>query len=181
MAYNKTTWENAPSTNTPINANNLNKIEEGIYQNSLKADQEGDLSTLDTTTKSTLVGAINELVPTKDLIPVVLYNDSTGSTTTVSLSDSINNYSYIEIFYHIGTGTTGGYVKVIPNEDKKIELFGTENDGGNCYRRMANITFDSAGTTGTLSDKYQEYFNGTKRYYTAMATAITIIKILGIK
>ena len=61
MAYNKTTWENAPSTNTPINANNLNKIEEGIYQNSLKADQEGDLTTLTTTEKSTLVGAINEL------------------------------------------------------------------------------------------------------------------------
>lgn len=38
MAYNKTTWENAPSTNTPINANNLNKIEEGIYQNSISIE-----------------------------------------------------------------------------------------------------------------------------------------------
>lgn len=31
MAYNKTNWENSPSTNTPINAANLNKIEQGIY------------------------------------------------------------------------------------------------------------------------------------------------------
>lgn len=61
MAYNKTTWENAPSTNSPINASNLNKIEEGIYQNSLKADQVGDLSTLKTTIKTNLVNAINEL------------------------------------------------------------------------------------------------------------------------
>jgi hypothetical protein len=61
MAYNKTNWENSPSTSTPINASNLNKIEEGIYNNSLKADQEGDLTTLTTTEKSTLVGAINEL------------------------------------------------------------------------------------------------------------------------
>lgn len=38
MAYNKTIWENAPSTNTPINANNLNKIEEGIYQNSISIE-----------------------------------------------------------------------------------------------------------------------------------------------
>lgn len=30
MAYTKTVWENLPSTNTPINANNLNKIEDGI-------------------------------------------------------------------------------------------------------------------------------------------------------
>lgn len=27
MAYSKTTWENLPSTNTPVNATNLNKIE----------------------------------------------------------------------------------------------------------------------------------------------------------
>lgn len=27
MAYTKTVWENSPSTNTPINATNLNKIE----------------------------------------------------------------------------------------------------------------------------------------------------------
>lgn len=61
MAYNKTTWENAPSTNTPINANNLNKIEEGIYQNSLKTDQVGTLNNLKTTEKSILVNAINEI------------------------------------------------------------------------------------------------------------------------
>ena len=30
MAYQKTDWEDFPSTNTPINANNLNKMEEGI-------------------------------------------------------------------------------------------------------------------------------------------------------
>lgn len=27
MAYNKTTWENLPSTNTPLNESNLNKVE----------------------------------------------------------------------------------------------------------------------------------------------------------
>lgn len=31
MAYTKTVWENLPSTNTPINATNLNKMEQGIY------------------------------------------------------------------------------------------------------------------------------------------------------
>ena len=33
MAYTKTTWENLPSTNTPVNATNLNKIENGIKEN----------------------------------------------------------------------------------------------------------------------------------------------------
>lgn len=31
MAYTKTNWEDSPSTNTPINAANLNKMERGIF------------------------------------------------------------------------------------------------------------------------------------------------------
>lgn len=30
MSYNKTVWEDLPSTNTPLNATNLNNIENGI-------------------------------------------------------------------------------------------------------------------------------------------------------
>lgn len=33
MAYTKTVWEDLPSTNTPINATNLNNIENGIKTN----------------------------------------------------------------------------------------------------------------------------------------------------
>ena len=36
MSYNKTTWENLPSTNTPITANNLNNIENGVEKLSNK-------------------------------------------------------------------------------------------------------------------------------------------------
>lgn len=32
MSYTKTTWENLPSTNTPINATNLNKIENELVR-----------------------------------------------------------------------------------------------------------------------------------------------------
>lgn len=57
MAYIKTEWENSPSTKTPINANNLNKIENGIYTNSVNI---GELTDLNTETKESLVEAINE-------------------------------------------------------------------------------------------------------------------------
>lgn len=62
MAYTKTIWENSPSTNSPINANNLNKIEQGIYDNSLKTDEIGDLTNLDTFNKTNIVSAINNVV-----------------------------------------------------------------------------------------------------------------------
>lgn len=57
MAYIKTEWENSPSTKTPINANNLKKIENGIYTNSVNI---GELTDLNTETKENLVEAINE-------------------------------------------------------------------------------------------------------------------------
>lgn len=33
MAYSKTTWQNEPNQTSPLNATNLNKIEQGIYAN----------------------------------------------------------------------------------------------------------------------------------------------------
>ena len=30
MAYERVNWENLPSTNTPVNADNLNKMDEGL-------------------------------------------------------------------------------------------------------------------------------------------------------
>ena len=38
MAYTRVNWEDLPSTDTPINATNLNKMDEGIYDNSLAID-----------------------------------------------------------------------------------------------------------------------------------------------
>lgn len=61
MAYNKTNWENSPSTNTPINDTNLNKIEQGIYDCSVITDTVGDVNNLKTDNKSSVVNAINEL------------------------------------------------------------------------------------------------------------------------
>lgn len=35
MAYEKQNWKNLPSKETPVNAERLNHIEEGIYENSI--------------------------------------------------------------------------------------------------------------------------------------------------
>ena len=37
MAYTRVNWEDLPSTDTPINATNLNKMDEGIYNNSFES------------------------------------------------------------------------------------------------------------------------------------------------
>lgn len=53
MSYTKTTWANGDV----INAQKLNNLENGVYNNDTNI---GDLSDLDTTAKNTLVAAINE-------------------------------------------------------------------------------------------------------------------------
>lgn len=89
MAYIKTEWENLPSTKTPINANNLNKIENGIYMNSVNI---GELTDLTTTNKNSVVGAINEL--NSQTIYTVLYTGDTA-TNTLTLSQSIFDFSIV--------------------------------------------------------------------------------------
>ena len=62
MAYNKTTWANGDV----ITAQKLNNAENGIAANDEEItglkDDLGDLSDLDTTVKTDLVSAVNELV-----------------------------------------------------------------------------------------------------------------------
>ena len=61
MAYTKTNWEDAPSTATPLCAESLNKIENGIYENSIDiALAGGNINTL-----SERITAINAALSTK--------------------------------------------------------------------------------------------------------------------
>lgn len=58
----KINFENKPSTNTPINATNLNLLQDNIEDEfDIKDAEIGDLNSLNTTDKSNLVIAINEI------------------------------------------------------------------------------------------------------------------------
>ena len=65
MSYIKTNWQNKPNQSTPINAANLNHIEDGI----------------------------------SNTYPVILYDNDEGSSSTITLSDNVSNYNFIEIYY----------------------------------------------------------------------------------
>lgn len=83
MAYTKINWENSPSTNTPINATNLNKMDTQIKQN---AD---DISGLDTrvTTAEENISSFNLSIyetPTN----VTATNGSVANTLQVARNDT---------------------------------------------------------------------------------------------
>ena len=112
--YIKTTWENEPSESTPINASNLNKIEQGIYDNSLGVEKIGDTTNLNTTEKSTLVGAINEV---NGNLPKItsLWSGSKSTTGSITLNKAYTNYDFLLVGIQAQSYSKGS--ELIPTSD----------------------------------------------------------------
>lgn len=98
MSYSKTNWTN---NSTPaINADNLNKIEQGIYDNDAAISSAntniGTLTNLTTTEKSNLVGAINEVDSNTDINTTNIGDlsdlETTAQTDIVSaINENVDN------------------------------------------------------------------------------------------
>ena len=109
MAYTKTAWKNGDI----ITADLLNKMEEGIASGGNASDKLGDLASLTTTAKNTLVAAINEL---KSFFPPgvsfnrsgIVFTDPNDPTKQVfwSVSSDPNNPQYTEPRMHISSSTS---------------------------------------------------------------------------
>lgn len=102
MAYIPKEWKDLPDETTPIQASDLNHIEQGIGDLSTKVDtlntNVGDLSTLNTTEKSNLVGSINEV-----------YQNNVYSSDEKIIGKWIDGkpiYKITKIFYLTATGST---------------------------------------------------------------------------
>ena len=67
MAYERVNWENLPSTNTPVNADNLNKMDEGIMHNKKKLEDIQNVQTGTITDNVTYVRVGN--------VALVYFND----------------------------------------------------------------------------------------------------------
>ncbi len=123
----KINFENKPSTNTPINANNLNLLQDNIEDEfDIKDAEIGDLNSLNTTDKSSLVGAINEINSKFDVsnITPILSACINNENTNIGLKEIDNLLILSGVLYF--TSKPGTWSKFIefPNE-----LFG---DGYGC-------------------------------------------------
>lgn len=77
MAYTKTVWEDLPSTNTPITAENLNNMEDGIETNDKKLSGEEVIGNI-----------VVDSIRTKNLFDsnTIVQGDVAGSTSTARVS-----------------------------------------------------------------------------------------------
>jgi len=147
MAYTKTEWVNGTSPN--INANNLNKIEQGIYDNDTHI---GNLDNLSTTAKSNLVAAVNEVASSSGGgAPIGVGMDYFGTTAPEDWmfadGSAISRTEYAELFAIIGTtyGVGDGSTTFnLPDKRERVSVMYKENS----TMGTTGATFGTMGAKG---------------------------------
>lgn len=94
----------------------------------------------------------------KLLQPKVLYNNSTGSDSTITLNDSSANYEYLEIYFR--TNDSNVYqssIRVFSPNGKYVPLifYLVAGNGTSIYAKMKNV-FINGNTISNYGSRYCE-------------------------
>lgn len=106
----------------------------------------------------------------------VLYNSASGTAGTVTLSDSAENYTYLEIFYRSSGNKACGSVKVFSPNGKLVHLGTIHYIADYDYAKFALVSV--SGSMITFSQNYQITIKNNGSEYSA-ENAIFITRVVG--
>ena len=106
----------------------------------------------------------------------VLYSSASGTAGTVTLSDSVENYTYIEIFYRSSGDNACGSVKVFSPNGKLVHLGTIHYIADYDYAKFALVSV--SGSMITFSQNYQITLKSNGSVYSA-ENAIYITRVVG--
>lgn len=106
----------------------------------------------------------------------VLYNSANGTAETVTLSDSAENYTYLEIFYRSSGDNACGSVKVFNPNGKLVHLGTIHYIADFDYAKFALVNV--SGSMITFSQNYQITLKNNGSTYSA-ENAIFITRVVG--
>lgn len=106
----------------------------------------------------------------------VLYNSANGTAGTVTLSDSTENYTYLEIFYRSSGDNACGSVKVFSPNGKLVHLGTIHYIADYDYAKFALVNV--SGSMITFSQNYQITLKSNGSVYSA-ENAIYITRVVG--
>jgi hypothetical protein len=106
----------------------------------------------------------------------VLYNSASGTAGTVTLSDSAENYTYLEIFYRSSGDNACGSVKVFSPNGKLVHLGTIHYIADYDYAKFALVNV--SGSMITFSKNYQITLKSNGSVYSA-ENAIFITRVVG--
>lgn len=131
----------------------------------------GDLTQLKTASKDNLVNSINSLTS------YTLFENSQGTNNSITLSDSKDNYTYLEFFYNGNNGSASS-VKMDAQNENKVNLFTANYYNSTLY--IQNETIQIEGNTIARGTKVETALKNN----TAVSiynTSIFITKVIGYK
>lgn len=106
----------------------------------------------------------------------VLYNNANGTAGTVTLSDSAENYTYLEIFYRSSGDNACGSVKVFSPNGKLVHLGTIHYIADYDYAKFALVNV--SGSMITFNQNYQITLKNNGSVYSA-ENAIYITRVVG--
>lgn len=106
----------------------------------------------------------------------VLYNSANGTAGTVTLSDSAENYTYLEIFYRSSGDNACGSVKVFSPNGKLVHLGTIHYIADYDYAKFALVNV--SGSMITFNQNYQITLKNNGSTYSA-ENAIYITRVVG--
>lgn len=106
----------------------------------------------------------------------VLFNGSTNAQ--VSLSDSVENYKYLEIFFTDNIGKGEGYAKVYSPNGKTAHLDLVETIGGAFYIRHTNYEISEYSIAPTVYA--YAYYSGSSWTYSSKMNYLYITRVVGL-
>lgn len=106
----------------------------------------------------------------------VLYNSASGTAGTVTLSDSAENYTYLEIFYRSSGDNACGSIKVFSPNGKLVHLGTIHYIADYDYAKFALVSV--SGSMITFSQNYQITLKNNGSEYSA-ENAIFITRVVG--
>lgn len=135
-----------PATNKVVAAD-MNEIKSVVNTN---ANLQGDLANLNTTDKSSLVGAVNEVENSTH--PILLYDDAsgTGADNDVNLSQDISNFKFLTIYARSNGGTllTKKILSLRPTFI--LDCLDDNGSGTNIWAKIEKYSINSTTLTPTL-------------------------------
>lgn len=137
-------------------------------------NQIGNLAALNTSAKNNIVSAINELTP------YVLFTDTSGDTSDITLSKSSANFKYIEVYYKYDTSDTFGeyYSKINEPNGKTIALNMMLDNNNYCYQLYCPYSISGTTMTKGTAVQWRTSTTGSAR---TTPNVFAITKVIGYK
>lgn len=108
-----------------------------------------------------------------------LYDNASGSTGTITLSQSASNYEYLEIFFTDNNGEKGGYTKIHYPYEKPVNLSVIEAGGTTTHIRRTSYTISGTTMTPDTTNAGFVKLTGTAVSHTTGTNYIKITRVVG--